>query len=127
MSRARRSRYDPAALAILEQFLGLDVRVGTIVAAARVPGARRPAFSLSIDFGERGVLPAAVEAEGREQPEALVGLQVAAVVNLPPQRLSGFVSEALVLALRDARGEPLLLMPERPVADGARVMFPEQA
>lgn len=113
-------------MATYDDFLALDVRVGTIVAARVLSGARRPAFGLTVDFGGVGRLQAAVEAAGRDEPGALVGLQVAAVVNLPPRHLAGFESRALILGFSDGRGESVLLLPERPLADGTRLALPEE-
>ncbi len=112
-------------MATLTELLALDVRVGTIVTAEHVRGARGALFALSVDFGERGCLPAALDATGRERPEDLVGLQIVAVVNLAPQRVAGFESRALVLSLRDTRGDAVLLLPERPLGDGRRLALPE--
>jgi tRNA-binding protein len=113
-------------LALLAELLALDVRVGTVVAAERVPGARSPLWALTVDFGAAGRLPAVVDADGREAPEDVVGLQVAAVLNVEPRRVAGFESRAWVLALRDAQGESVLLLPERPLGDDARLQAPEE-
>lgn len=112
-------------MATLTELLALDVRVGTIVAAERVRGARGALFALTVDFGGRGCLPAAFDAAGRESPDELVGLQIVAVVNLAPTRVAGFESRALVLSLRDTQGETVLLLPERPLGDGGRLALPE--
>jgi len=115
------ARYDPPALASLDDFLALDVRVGTIVSARALRGARKPAYALSIDFGALGQRTSSAQIAGLYEAEELVGLQVAAVVNLPKKRVAGFDSEVLVLAVEDGKGENVLLMPERPVPDGGRL------
>lgn len=104
----------------LEEWLALDVRVGTVVAAEPLRGARTPALVLRIEFGEETKSGVATITDLYE-PGELVGLQVAAVVNLPPQKVSGFQSEVRVLAVGDGRGESVLLIPERPVPDGGKV------
>jgi tRNA-binding protein len=115
------SRYDPRALATVEDFLELDLRVGTIVSARSLRGARKPAFALSVDFGALGVKSSSAQITDLYEAEDLVGLQVVAVVNFPSRRVAGLDSEVLVLAVDDGKGESVLLMPERPVPDGGRV------
>lgn len=109
------------ALATVEDFLALDARVGTIVSAQVLRGARKPAFTLKIDFGELGTRTSSAQISELYDTEDLVGLQVVAVVNLPPKRIAGLQSEVLVLAVGDGRGANVLLIPERPVPDGGRV------
>jgi len=121
LSAARAARYDPRALASLDDFLALELRVGTIVAARVLRGARRPAFALSIDFGALGQKNASARIAGLYESEDLIGLQVVAVVNLPAKRVAGFDSEVLVLVVDDGKGESVLLIPERPVPDAGRV------
>jgi tRNA-binding protein len=108
-------------LATVDQFLSLDVRVGTVVAAEVLRGARKPAFSLRIDFGSLGTRASSVEIADLYETGDLVGLQVAAVVNLPPRQVAGLSSEVLILAVENGKGENVLLIPERPVPDGGRV------
>lgn len=108
-------------MASLDEFLALDLRVGTIVAARVLRGSRKPAFALAVDFGELGKKDACVQIAGLYETEDLVGLQVVAVMNLAPKTVAGFVSEVLVLAVDDTKGENVLLIPERPVPDGGRV------
>ena len=121
LSEARVSGYDPRALATVDDFLALDVRVGTIVAARVLRGSRRPSYALTIDFGPLGSRSSAARISDLYETEDLIGLQVAAVVNLAPRRVAGFDSEVLVLAVGDGKGENVLLMPERPVPDGGKV------
>jgi tRNA-binding protein len=108
-------------LATVDDFLTLDLRVGTIVAARPLRGARRPAFALTLDFGVLGTLASSARIADLYEPDELVGLQVVAVVNLPPRRVAGLDSQVLVLAVGDGKGGNVLLMPERPVPDGGRV------
>lgn len=109
------------ALATVDDFLALDARVGTIVSAQVLRGARKPAFSLQIDFGELGTRTSSAQISELYDTEDLVGLQVVAVVNLPPKQVAGLQSQVLVLAVDDGRGANVLLIPERPVPDGGRV------
>ena len=104
-----------------DDFLKVDVRVGTIVAAEPLAGARKPAIRLEIDFGsEIGVKKSSAQIAVPYRPEALIGRQVAAVVNFPP-RLGKTMSEVLTLGFPDANGEVVLVMPERPVPNGGRL------
>jgi tRNA-binding protein len=108
-------------LATVDEFLALDLRVGTVISCRRLRGARKPAYALSIDFGTLGTKTSSAQLTDLYEPEGLVGLQVVAVVNFPARRVAGFDSEVLVLAVPDGRGENVLLIPERPVPDGGRV------
>jgi tRNA-binding protein len=108
-------------LATVEDLLTLDIRVGTVVAAEALRGARTPAFALRVDFGPLGTRSSSAQITDLYDVEDLVGLQVIAVVNLPPRRVAGLSSEALVLAVEDGKGAHVLLMPERPVPDGGKV------
>jgi tRNA-binding protein len=108
-------------LATVEDFLALEVRVGTVVAAEVLRGARKPAFSLQIDFGEAGVKAASAQITDLYEAEDLVGLQVVAVINIPARRVAGLLSDVLVLAVGNGKGESVLLIPERPVPDGGKV------
>jgi tRNA-binding protein len=108
-------------LAILDDFLTLDVRVGTVVSARPLQGARKPALRLSIDFGDLGTKTSSARITDLYDPEELVGLQVVAIVNFPARRVAGFDSEVLVLGVEDGTGSTVILMPERPVPDGVKV------
>jgi tRNA-binding protein len=108
-------------LSSLDAFLSLDLRIGTIVSAERLPGARRPSLGLRVDLGEHGAKGGAVEITDLYEPNDLVGLQVVALLGVPPQRVGGFESEVLILSVGNGRGENTLIIPERPVPDGARV------
>lgn len=108
-------------MADIEAFLRLDVRVGTIVSAEVLRGARKPALALTIDFGPLGTKASSAQITDLYDPEELIGLQVVAVVNFPVRRIAGLDSEVLVLAADNGKGEQTLLIPERPVPDGSKV------
>lgn len=106
----------------IDDFEALEIRVGTVVEARAFPGARQPLARLRVDFGEGvGVLRSAARLEPRYALDELEGRQVLAVVNLPPRRIAGFTSECLTLGVPDGEGEPILVVPERPVPDGGRL------
>jgi tRNA-binding protein len=117
----RKIGYHPAALATVDDFLTLDLRVGTVVAAEVLRGARKPAFRLQVDFGRLGKRVSSAQITDLYEPAELIGLQVVAVMNLPPRRVAGVDSEVLVLGVANGRGETVLLIPERPVPDGGKV------
>jgi len=100
-----------------ETFLRLEIRAGEIVSAERFAEARKPAFKLSVDFGEPvGVLRSSAQLTRRYTPEALVGTRVLAVVNFPPKRIAGLASECLVLGVvnPDDADDVVLVRPDVP-------------
>jgi len=109
-------------MATLEEFQKIDIRVGTIVEAQPFPEARKPAYRLTVDFGpELGVKRSSAQITELYRSEELVGRQVLAVVNFPPKRIAGFVSQVLVLGVDDGQGRVVLVAPERPVPNGRRL------
>lgn len=108
-------------MATVDEFLSLDIRVGTVVSAELNRGARKRAFALRIDFGALGVLTSSAQISDLYETDDLVGLQVIAIVNFPPRQVAGVRSEVLVLAADNGKGENVLLMPERPVPDGGKI------
>ena len=103
-------------------FEKVDIRVGTILAAQPLDGARKPALRLEIDFGpDIGVKKSSAQLTVHYTPEALVGRQVAAVVNFPPRQIGKFMSEALTLGFPDEEGAVVLGAIERKVPDGGRL------
>jgi tRNA-binding protein len=103
-------------------FEKVDIRVGTIRTAQPLEGARKPAFRLEIDFGpEIGVKKCSAQLTVHYTVEALVGRQVAAVVNFPPRQIGKFMSEVLTLGFPDGNDAVVLIVPDKTVPNGGKL------
>lgn len=108
-------------MATFDDFMKLDIRVGTITEAKVFAKARKPAYQLLVDFGEEiGTKRSSAQITQHYTPEELVGRQVLAVVNFPPRQIADFMSEVLVLGTY-SEGGVVLIAPDRPVKNGDRL------
>lgn len=104
------------------QFDAVRIHVGTVVDAQPFPEARKPAIKLWIDFGDSiGVKKSSAQITDHYDPPALIGRQVCAVTNFAPRQIGPFMSEVLVLGFMDERGGIVLIAPDAPVPNGARL------
>lgn len=113
----------PAAEAIgFDDFLRIDIRIGTIIEAEPFPEARKPAFKLKIDFGAAiGMKKSSAQIVDHYTVGELPGRQVAAVVNFPPRKIGKFMSEVLTLGFANEEGAVILFAPDHPVPNGSRL------
>ena len=113
----------PAADPItFDDFLRVDIRIGTIIEAGPFPEARKPAFKLMIDFGAAiGIRKSSAQIVDRYALDELIGRQVAAVVNFPPRQIGKYLSEVLTLGFADESGAVILFAPDVPVPNGSRL------
>ena len=108
--------------ASFDDFLNIDIRVGTVLEAAYLEGARKPAIRMLIDFGpEIGQKKTSAQITDHYTPESMIGRQVCGVVNFPPRQIGKFMSEVLTLGFSDDQGHIVLIPPEKPVPNGARL------
>ena len=107
-------------MASFEDFAKLDIRVGTIISAEIFKKAKKPAYKLTIDFGELGVKKSSAQITELYAPETLKGKQVLAVVNFPPRQIADFMSEVLVLGAYGKNGV-ILAVPDLPASDGDKL------
>jgi len=104
----------------VDTFFSCDLRVGTVVACEPNAKARKPSYTLTVDFGPLGLFTSSAQLTSHYTAGGLVGRQVVAVVNFPPRNVAGVESRCLVLGTETPDGV-VLLEPERPVADGSRI------
>lgn len=104
-----------------DDFEKIDIRAGTILKVDEFLGAKKPAYQLTIDFGELGIKKSSAQITALYQKEELLGRQVLAVVNFPVKQIANFFSECLVLGVYNQNNDVVLLQPSLPVKNGNKV------
>lgn len=108
-------------MATFDDFLKLDIRVGTVISAEIFKKAKKPAYQLKIDFGQEiGVKKSSAQITEQYNCENLIGKQILAVVNFPPRQIADFMSEVLVLGTY-SEGGVVLIKPDKPVKNGDKL------
>ena len=103
-------------------FEKIDMRLGTIIAVDDFAKARKPAYKLTIDFGnEIGIKKSSAQITTHYTKEELVNRQIIAVVNFPPKQIADFISECLVLGVYDENNAVILLKPEKNTSNGMKI------
>ena len=103
-------------------FEKIDMRVGTIVEAEQFPEAKKPAYKLTIDFGEEiGMKRSSAQITRNYEPDSLLGKQVIAVVNFPAKQIGPFMSECLVMGSYESKDEILLITPDQKATNGTKI------
>ena len=107
-----------------DEFLKVDIRVGTIVDAKPFPQARKPAYQIWIDFGaDIGSRKSSAQITKHYDPETLIGKQVAAVINFPAKQIGTFMSQCLILGFTDEQDDVILVAPDQKVPNGKRLIW----
>ena len=104
-----------------DNFEQVDFRVGTVVEVNAFPKAKKPAYQLTIDFGPLGVLKSSAQITDHYNPQSLVGMQVAAVINFPKKQIGPFMSECLVTGFTQSDGSIILAVPQKGATNGSRL------
>lgn len=107
-------------MATFDDFMKLDIRAGTIISVDDFPEARKPAYKLTIDFGEAGIKKSSAQITNLYSKEDLLNKQIVAVINFPPKQIGPFISECLVLGVHSKDGV-VLLQTERTVNNGEQI------
>lgn len=104
-----------------DDFEKIDIRAGTITEVTDFPKAKKPAYQITIDFGELGTRRSSAQVTTLYSKDELLGKQVVAIVNFPPKQIANFFSECLVLGVYTDKKEVVLLQPERKVENGWKI------
>jgi tRNA-binding protein len=105
-----------------EQFMMVELRAGTIIKVEGFPEARKPSYKITVDFGpEIGLKKTSAQFVALYQKDELLGRQIVGVVNFPPKQIGPMRSEFLLTGLYREDGAVVLVVPERPVQNGARL------
>lgn len=104
-----------------EDFLKVDIRVGTVIEVNDFPKARKPAYQLKVDFGALGIKKTSAQITDLYTKEELLNKQVTAIINFKPRQIANFMSEFLVLGIYNSDGNVVLLQASKKVKNGEQV------
>jgi tRNA-binding protein len=104
-----------------EEFEKVDIRTGTIIDVHDFPKAKKPAYQLTIDFGELGIKKSSAQIVTLYTKEQLIGKQIVAVVNFPPKQIANFISECLVLGVHTSEKDVVLLTTNSETKNGLKI------
>jgi tRNA-binding protein len=104
-----------------EDFLKVDIRIGTIIEVNDFPTARKPAYQLTIDFGELGIKKSSAQITDLYSKEELMNRQVTSIVNFKSRQIANFLSECLVLGIYNDEGNVVLLQASKKVKNGEQI------
>ncbi|PWG05140.1 tRNA-binding protein [Polaribacter aquimarinus] len=104
-----------------EDFLKVDIRIGTIIEINDFPKARKPAYQLKIDFGNLGIKKSSAQITDLYTKEELLNKQVSAIINFKPRQIANFLSEVLVLGVYNTDGKVVLLQASKAIKNGEQV------
>lgn len=104
-----------------EDFLKVDIRIGTIIEVNDFPKARKPAYQLRIDFGELGIKKSSAQITDLYSKEELLNKQVSVIVNFKPRQIANFMSECLVIGVYNKEGSVVLLQASKAIKNGEQI------
>jgi tRNA-binding protein len=104
-----------------EDFLKVDIRIGTIIEVNDFPKARKPAYQLTIDFGDLGVKKSSAQITDLYSKDDLLNKQITAIVNFKPRQIANFMSEVLVIGVYNIEGNVVLLQASKNIKNGEQV------
>ena len=104
-----------------EDFLKVDIRIGTIIEVNDFPKARKPAYQLTIDFGDLGIKKSSAQITDLYSKKDLLNKQVSAIINFKPRQIANFMSEVLVIGVYNIEGKVVLLRPSKEIKKGEQV------
>jgi len=103
-------------------FTKIEIRVGTIISAELNNKLRKPSYVLKIDFGDKiGIKKSSAQLTKNYTIDQMLHKQIAAVINFPKKQIGDLISEVLVLGFPDNNNEPILISPDKKLANGGRL------
>lgn len=107
--------------ASFEDFLKVDIRIGTVIEVSDFPKAKKPAYKLQIDFGDLGIKKSSAQITDLYTKNELLNKQVSAIVNFKPRQIADFMSECLVLGVYNQNDNVVLLQASKKIKKGEQV------